>query len=244
MIEEIVADMANVKQLKDERDIIEAKANIRNRLSLSQDQVHVCGKLLKKMAKEKTADKDVRERNVKRGHEWLENAQQRLVNLATESHKAAEELVQARQTQKNGQLQSRRKQRRENRSKGGEGLSNHDFDLDVLPPETEQEAQFAQEVATAYREEDELLQLIIEGLDELHQLAITLNKLLKKSSNMIDNLNTKMDKVQHSFDKTNQKLEVLLEKTGGISRWCPICICVVILLACAGFIVAKVTNQI
>lgn len=246
MIDEIALELENVTKLKDERDIIEAKVNIRNRLAASQDQVHVCGKLLKKMAKEKAADESIKERNVRRGHDWLEGAQRRLIQLAEDSSKISSSFANSMAAKDAGaQARAKRRNKRERRGRGGgDVMGLNDFDLEEMGPETDQEQAFAREVAAARREEEELLQLISEGLDELQDLALTLNKLLKKSARLIDGLNTKMDNVQTSFDKTNAKMEKLLEASGGISRWCPICICIIVLLACAGFIAAKVMNKI
>ena len=53
---------------------------------------------------------------------------------------------------------------------------------------------------------------------------------------MIEQVDEKIDQVQNKFDTANIKLNKLLDQTGGVSRWCPIIIAIIILLALLSYI--------
>lgn len=204
------------------------KSNIRNLLAKSQDQLHSCGKSLKKVAKDKKLQENVREMLVRKGQEWLEYTEKHILSLAEESRSirigGASSLNATNTTSIPHNASSQReirKQRRERRNRAGPGNSNTnnnlsmgDFTLEDMGQETDQEKAFAMEVAQARKEEDELLMLISQGLEELQDLALTLNKLLKKTSQSIDVASVQMDTTQENIDNVNVQLDRLLESTG------------------------------
>lgn len=53
---------------------------------------------------------------------------------------------------------------------------------------------------------------------------------------MLEQVDSKMDETIGQFKASNRRLKTLLEESGGMSRWCPILICCVFLLALVGYI--------
>ena len=88
----------------------------------------------------------------------------------------------------------------------------------------------------AYFAPHELLTAISDGLTELHELATEANKQLTIQAAMLEQVDDKMDKTIKSFKSANQRLKSMLDESGGMSRWCPIMIITIVLLACIGYI--------
>jgi DNA repair exonuclease SbcCD ATPase subunit len=254
LVNTIRSDLELVKTMTNARDLIERKASLRHRFAESQEEVKKFADVLKKSAKDKKpADPKMHAKNIKRAHEWLELTQQEIMQLAEEARDIKVEGVSvgfdgvANKSQDRRELQkNRRAARRDRRRARGEGGEGGDGDDEIdgiymedMTPASDNERAFLAKVQQARQEEEELLEMISEGLTELHDLALTLNKLLKQSTAAIEELDTKMEKVQVRLDNTNKQLDELLEKSGGCNRWCPICICLMLLLACAGFLVTK-----
>jgi len=95
---------------------------------------------------------------------------------------------------------------------------------------------FMEEKDTAIKEQDEILKEINKGLDDLLHMAEDINKTLKVQDAMLDELGEKIDNNIEAFKTANLKLKHLLKESGGLSRWCPILICFIILLALVGYI--------
>jgi len=120
----------------------------------------------------------------------------------------------------------------------------NDIELDNLGgvdtgPASAQEQAFMEEMAQKWKEEDQMLEEISQALSGLLVLAQRINAKLKQISYSIENVEMKMDKVQERLDNANERMEKMLEESGGLTRWCPICICIVLVLACVAFIYTK-----
>lgn len=85
-------------------------------------------------------------------------------------------------------------------------------------------------------EQDKMLAEIALGLDELKELATEANKHLTIQKAMLDQVDEKMDSTIKGFKTANQRLKTMLDESGGMSRWCPIMICMIVLLALVGYI--------
>ncbi len=254
IVADIKADIELLRTLQNPRDLIERKAELRNSFNKSQEEIKKFSDLIMKAAKDKkTKDAAARAHTVKRMSEWLELVQQELMSLAEEARDVKVDGIagfdaQARTLDRREAQRARRQQRRDRRRQrggddgGGGGDDGDGIYLEDMQPASDNERAFMMRVEQSRKEEEELLQLISEGLYELHQMSLQLNKLLKQSSQQIDMLDDKMRDVQERFDTTNKKLDELLEQSGGCNRWCPICICVVLILACVGFLVIKFTK--
>ncbi len=255
-MQKIKDDLKALQVFKNDRDIIEMKAQLRRGFEGVQSDISKFGDILKTIAKERTKEPARRDARVKQGQKWAEMVQEELVQLAQQARSinVADVRVTGNGTSRDARREiekERRRQRKERRRQRGSQdggtsgtgsyqVGDEDIELDMIGPGSEQEQAFMKQVEQSRQEEEAMLQQISQGLTELHELALTLNKLLKQSRDLIDDVDLKMDKVQDRLDKTNEKLEKLLKQSGGMSRWCPLCICCVIILACAAFLFNKV----
>lgn len=101
---------------------------------------------------------------------------------------------------------------------------------------TEAESGFIQQVAEQELEQDKILDVINADLVELKSIAEAMNKQLVIQHAVMDAVSDKIDKQIDTFETTNKRLQEILEQTGGCSRWCPIMMCLVILVALVGYI--------
>jgi len=105
-----------------------------------------------------------------------------------------------------------------------------------IQEDTPQTIQYIQKVDNQLSQQDELLDQINNGLSDLKELATDANKKLSTNSAMLDQLSNKIDDNLTKFKTTNSRLKDMLEQSGGLSRWCPISICIIILLSLGGYI--------
>ena len=105
-----------------------------------------------------------------------------------------------------------------------------------IPEPSAQEVEFEKTVAKNIEAENELLQAISQGLDELKDLANEAGKHLAVQEEMLQKVDEKMDDVNRQFKSANRRLKTLLEESGGCTRWCPMLVCAVVLLALLGYI--------
>ncbi len=85
-------------------------------------------------------------------------------------------------------------------------------------------------------EQDKILSEISRGLDDLKELANEANKQLVLQGAMLQQMDEKMDTTINNFKVANKRLKDILEESGGMSRWCPIMICLIFLLGLVGYI--------
>lgn len=84
-----------------------------------------------------------------------------------------------------------------------------------------------------------MLDDILKGVNELHDIAKAIKTQIDIGSAMMDDLGNKLDKTNETLKKSNARLQEILEESGGVTRWCPMIICVIILLACVGFLYSQ-----
>ena len=106
----------------------------------------------------------------------------------------------------------------------------------ISSPTNPQEVLFEEKVAENQQEQDKILKLISDGLDELKELAIDMNKQLGVQDHLLKQTKVKIDHGISQFKTANQRLKGLLEKAGGLSRIIPIFICLLFLLGLLGYI--------
>jgi len=85
-------------------------------------------------------------------------------------------------------------------------------------------------------DQDELQSEIEKGVDELKQISISIGKNLKTQEAMLKEADEKIDRNIEKVKNANARLAEIVEASGGMTRWCPILICVVVLLALVGYI--------
>jgi len=140
--------------------------------------------------------------------------------------------------EKRRQRETERREKRTEARKSRRHLRN-DFDADELKeaqPYSEQEQAFEQKVAENMAEQDAMLQEIINGLDELKEIANEANKQLTVQKAMLEQVDDKIDSNIRQFKSANKRLQTILDESGGLSRWCPVLICLVVLLALIGYL--------
>jgi len=115
---------------------------------------------------------------------------------------------------------------------GGDDLAD---ELDAAQPISLQEQEFMDKVDANVAEQDEILGQISKGLDELKDIGLEMNKTLAVQAAMIDEIDTKIDKTIDKFKSGNERLKYILEQSGGLSRWCPMIICLCLLLGLIGY---------
>jgi len=103
-----------------------------------------------------------------------------------------------------------------------------------------EEQKFYDEVDQNKKEQDEILQEILKGVTELHEIAVGIGVGLDTGKELIKEVDKKMDKTIAHFKKSNARLQELLDESGGLSRWCPILICLIVLVALGGYIFTSV----
>lgn len=104
-------------------------------------------------------------------------------------------------------------------------------------PVSAQEQAFLDQVEENYQEQDEMLDEIGRGLEELKHISVDMNKHLKLQEQMIADVDEKMDTVNRDMKTANARLHDIFEESGGMSRWCPMIVCLILLLALIGYIV-------
>jgi len=107
---------------------------------------------------------------------------------------------------------------------------------DEPQPLTAKQQAFIQESIERDKVLDEKLYLIKQGVMQLNAIGQDINEELDKQAVMLDEVEQKMDKVNDKLESRNVQIKKLLDASGGATRWCPVLILLVILLACCGYI--------
>jgi len=129
---------------------------------------------------------------------------------------------------------NKRKERRG--GKNGDHQNLEDGDVRDVTPASAQEQKFMDKVQANVGEQDEMLDEISKGLDELKELSLDMNKQLTLQNTMIVEVGDEMDKTIEKFKTANGRLKDILDDQGGMTRWCPMIICLCLLLALAGYL--------
>jgi methyl-accepting chemotaxis protein len=131
---------------------------------------------------------------------------------------------------------NKRKERRGGGKAGKGGMDVEDGDIRDVTPASAQEQKFMDQVQANVADQDEMLTEIAKGLDELKELSLDMNKQLTLQNTMIVEVGDEMDKTIEKFKTANGKLKTILDDNGGMTRWCPMIICLCLLLALAGYL--------
>jgi len=108
------------------------------------------------------------------------------------------------------------------------------------PVEQKQELEFMKEMDANFKEQDEMLDVIMTGLNELHDIAKNINVQLDVGKELLNELETKIDKQNARLKAVNNSLVEILQSTGGCARWAPILICFILIIALVGAIVSAI----
>jgi len=167
----------------------------------------------------------------------LTNQNARVKMPITEDDEAMKARIDRRKAKDEEARERREKTRKSRRLKKGEsGIDDEDFnEANHSGPGTEQEQAFEEKVAHNMIEQDKMLEEISKGLDELKELANEASKQLTIQKAMLDQVDEKMDTTMRQFKTANARLKNLLEESGGMSRWCPMLILAIVILALVGY---------
>lgn len=130
-----------------------------------------------------------------------------------------------------------REQRRKARQEGSDPTNDapDDIEMSQMQPLSQQEQMFIQECNTRDEQIDAKLDQIHEGVKVLGHIATDIQTELKVQDKMLDDVTEKMDDTLAKYKNANTKIKDLLQKTGGMSRWCPIIITLIILLGLGAY---------
>jgi len=105
-----------------------------------------------------------------------------------------------------------------------------------IPTEPQTILKFAQEVDRNRQQENDMLDGILIGMNELYDISSNLNRDINVSSQIIQQVDSKMDRAIVTTKTANIRMKEMIEQHGGVTRWCPLMLCTVILLALLGAI--------
>lgn len=131
---------------------------------------------------------------------------------------------------------NRRKERRAGKTGKGGAMELDDAEERDVSPASPQEQKFMDQVLVNVGEQNEMLDEIAKGLDELKELSLDMNKQLTLQNSMINEVSDEMDKTIEKFKTANGRLKDILDDNGGMTRWCPMIVCLCLLLALAGYL--------
>ena len=97
-----------------------------------------------------------------------------------------------------------------------------------------------QQHAENVAEQDEILDELSKSMDEIKAIATSINRGLKMQDVMLHKVDDKIDSATEKLTTANTRLHEILESNGGMSRWCPIIICLIVLIALVGYILSIV----
>jgi hypothetical protein len=164
----------------------------------------------------------------------LTRANSKINVVQSDEEVAMQSRVQARKAENERRAQERREARKKKGRKGKDAAIDEDEFKDIGPKSAQEQA-FEAQVQVNREEQDKILIEISKGLDELKELATEANKQLVVQGAMLQQVDEQMDSTINNFKVANKRLKVLLEESGGMSRWCPILICVIFLLGLVGY---------
>ena len=78
--------------------------------------------------------------------------------------------------------------------------------------------------------------MISAGLDDLKDLADGMNKNFDVQSAMLGEVKLNLDNQTANMKTANMRLDDVLQRSGGVTRWCPRIIGLIILLALIGYL--------
>lgn len=128
------------------------------------------------------------------------------------------------------------KRRRRRRSKNNKrGMQIDDDEIEPVPLTAKQQA-FIQESIERDAVFYEKLDVIHAGVKQLRMVGYDITEELNVQNVMLDEMGEKIEGLTEKLESRNEQIKNILDSNGGASRWCPILIMVVILLACLGYI--------
>jgi len=144
------------------------------------------------------------------------------------------QILQARREKSEKKHRARKFKKREE----SKSIEDKDVAVEVSLEMTSDEKQFMQDVDEVKRQQDEMLTELLQGVNQLHQLATDMNVNLNIQQKSIEtNLEPMVSHITHKQTQLNQRMRMLFEETGGLSRYVPLCFCILLLMGLVGFFI-------
>jgi len=128
------------------------------------------------------------------------------------------------------------KKKKKKTGEEGPDVDIQEDELRPMQPASAEEEKFFAQVEEAKQEQDAMLDEIIKGMTELKDIATTMNIEIKATTELANQVGDAMDNTIATFKSSNQRLKEILDETGGLTRWCPMLICIVLLIALVGYL--------
>lgn len=103
-------------------------------------------------------------------------------------------------------------------------------------PETQEEIQFLKEVKKNREEQDEILDDILKGLQELKMMGGHIKENLDTQEQYIKQVNDQLTTTGEELKCSQSSLTDIIENNDGLFRWIPIIVCFIILLSLIGYL--------
>jgi chromosome segregation ATPase len=242
-IERLVEMKKNLGEDKD-RDTNTIKLESANRKKL-QESMGMFNEVKKQLmadlkkhesGKSKLEEKDIEDRKMMVGVfareiQDLTKKNSRVKNVGGQSGNEEEsELAKSRREARKAK-KDEEKARRKRRGKKGEPEEKEE----EPQPMTAEEQAFMQQHDQNVKDQDDLLDEISKGMDELKQIGLDMNKTLTIQNQMLDVIEEKVDNNINKLKNANARLKDIMEQSGGMTVWCPRMICLILLLGLVGY---------
>jgi hypothetical protein len=130
---------------------------------------------------------------------------------------------------KNNRIASEAKQEMDNQSS-----SPHiSIELSSLSPE---ENHFLEQIQQKDQIIDTKLNSVLQGIIILKEISLHIQEEVQVQNQIITETDQQVSKITNQFTSANQKMKLLLETTGGATRWCPIFVIIILLISLLGYI--------
>mmetsp|Transcript_32265 Transcript_32265/g.52212 ORF Transcript_32265/g.52212 Transcript_32265/m.52212 type:complete len:287 (-) Transcript_32265:233-1093(-) len=224
------------------KDDVKTRKGIEERLGTNSESIKLKNKIKADLETAKHLQQNMEaaykedERDVDNGHSDLNpdaiKSRQELVQLMKQDLEfTSNEFEPKAEERGGGQFKVAQQARERRRKKREDGLMSSE-----PQPLTAKQQSFIQESIQRDQVLDEKLDVILTGVKQLNQIGQDINEELDKQAVMLEEVEQKMDRVQEKLETRNEQIKKLLDASGGASRWCPVLILLVILLACIGYI--------
>lgn len=225
--------LSELKRAKgDERD-----KNVIAMMSANNKLLHNCGEMWKELklilqddSKNQKMAKTLGEKELSNRNRQIQLLGQEIVDLTALNNRvkdsgpqnvdelttATNKIESKKDSSRKADRQNRRKERRAGGRVGkGGALELDDGEERDVTPASPQEQKFMDQVTANVAEQDEMLDEIAKGLDELKELSLDMNKQLTLQNNMIIEVGDEMDKTIEKFKTANGRLKDILDDNGG-----------------------------
>ena len=129
------------------------------------------------------------------------------------------------------------KAKKGNKGQPGTTAAGEDEGLELQPLSHEDQL-FMESVMQRDAQIDAKLDQVLQGVVVLRKLGEEISDELQTQAQILKEVDVKVDKTTKKFVVANKKMKELLEESGGATRWCPIIIFVIVIVALIGYVLS------